>query len=150
MVGRWILDPLTEVRVLPLEPVRSRLIGRTDAFEASNLGSNPNSGSKGKTMYPCCQHRVFIQLIVSSCDQDGKMIVELPSLGETKTLTPFGKGPPPQHTAGEVLQGEPHTHNLDDELDEQRSPGINTMTSDWYHQMVINRYNYQMEPALVL
>ena len=41
VVGQRTLNPLTEVRILPLQPEARSSNGRTRAFEAHDGGSNP-------------------------------------------------------------------------------------------------------------
>jgi|SRR5271157_2371884 len=89
------------------------------------------------------------------------LVVSFPTIqNEQRTLTPFGHGNPAMlnFTVGQQVIGHVHTHQLDDELDEERAPGVNTMEDDWYHIMSVNVdlgpgcenrwYYFQMSPAL--
>ena len=97
------------------------------------------------------RNRQFLELVVLTWDGDKNLMVDVPTKGLHITLDAFGRGNPDllKFTAGQILRGYPHTHQLDNELDIERAPGLNTMTTDHYHQIVIDigcgrGYNFQI------
>lgn len=102
-----------------------------------------------------CDNRQCILLTVTSWDSDRTLTVQWPVENLGITLTGFGKGNPEllHFQPGDIVRGYPHTYQLDNELDIQESPGINTMSNDHYTKMVIDLgngrgYNFQITAVI--